>query len=157
MKDGDLMEIIIMTAMVGMLVYILGVEVAFILQILLGIMFVAMVLTAVFFVWTGLTLIGSKRRKAVYDRIDKAEGSPFRTAVYVAGGEELRNTFPSEMLLRSLLYNKDKPSSVRVTKKGKVYDRYSLITVVMGNVLAPLSVVGLAAWFSWANVFIVFK
>ena len=75
MKDGDLMEIIIMTAMVGMLVYILGVEVAFILQILLGIMFVAMVLTAVFFVWTGLTLIGSKRRKAVFDRIDKAEGA----------------------------------------------------------------------------------
>lgn len=151
------MEIIIIIVILGMLVYLLGVEMAFILQIILGMMFVAMVLTALFFIWTGITLIGSKRKKAFFDRIDKAEGSPFQTAVYLTDGKELRNAFPSEMMFRSLLYKKEKPTVVRVTRTGKVYDRYSVITVCLGLILAPLSVIGLAMWFSWANVFIVLK
>ena len=148
------MELLIIITMIAALVVILGVEMAFILQIMLGIMFVAMVLTALFFIWVGISLIGSERRKVTFDRIDKAEGSPFQTAVYTSGEKEYRNAFPSEMMLRSLLYRTDKTTSVRVTRHGKVYDAYSQITILMGLILAPLSVAGLAMWFSWANVFI---
>jgi len=135
------------------LVYLLGVELIFILQILLGMMLVAMVLTSLFFFWVGITFIGSERKKVRFDRIDKAEKSYFPTAVYVSGDKEFRNAFPSEMMLRGLLYKNEKTTTVRVTKHGKVYDIYSRITVLLGMILAPLSVIGMTLWFSWSNVF----
>jgi len=56
-------------------------------------------------------------------------------------------------MLRGLLYKNEKTTTVRVTKHGKVYDVYSRITVLLGLILAPLSVIGMALWFSWSNVF----
>lgn len=145
------MELIVTAAILVLLCYLLGVSMAFILQALLGLMLILLILISVFFAWTALTLIGSKRTKVTYDRIDKEGDLPFPTAVYVSGDKEYRNTFPSELLLKSLLYNRDKQVNVRVTRKGKTYDLYSLLTVYIGLVLAPVSAAALGYWFVWVE------
>lgn len=145
------MELIVTAAILVLLCYLLGVSMAFILQALLGLMLILLILISLFFVWAVLSLIGSKRTKVTFDRIDKAEDHPFPTAVYVSGDKKYRNTFPSELLLKNLLYKKDRTVNVRVTRRGKTYDLYSLLTVYIGLVLAPVSAAALGYWFIWAE------
>lgn len=145
------MELIVTAAILVLLCYLLGVSMAFILQTILGLMLILLILISVFFAWTALTLIGSKRTKVTFDRIDKSDDLPFPTAVYKSADKEYRNSFPSELLLKSLLYNRDKQVRVRVTRRGKTYDLYSLLTVYIGLVLAPVSAVALGYWFVWAE------
>ncbi len=139
------MEIIIGLAVVIGLLIMLGVNPFYIMEGVYVLMLLLLAATVVFFVITAISLIGSKKRRAAFDRIDKPEGKAFPSAVYISEGEEYRNSFPNEFVLKKLLYKKDREVILRVTKRGGVYDKYSVVTVLAGLVLGGASL-ALLGW-----------
>ena len=144
------MEIIIGLAVVIGLLIMLGVNPFYIMEGVYVLMLLLLAATVVFFVITAISLIGSRKRRAAFDRIDKPEGKTFPSAVYISEGEEYRNSFPNEFVLKKLLYKKDREVILRVTKRGGVYDKYSVVTVLAGLVLGGASL-ALLGWSFFAS------
>ncbi|MBR4622608.1 MAG: hypothetical protein IKO44_03625 [Ruminococcus sp.] len=140
------MEIVIGLVIIIVLLIALGVDTYYILLGVFLLMLLALAVTVIFFAATAFTLIGAQRRKVSFDRIDKAEGKRFNTAVYKDGEGEYRNAFPSEPLLKPLLYDKDRSTGIFVTKGGKAYDRYSIVTIIVGLTVGSASLALLGAW-----------
>lgn len=131
-------------AVVIALLIALGVSPFYIMEGVMILLMLTLYATLLFFVITAFTFIGSKRRTAKFERIDRPEGKAFPSAVYVSEGEELRNAFPNEFVLKKLLYKQGKETRLLVTRRGKIYDKYSLITVFVGLVLGTASAVFLS-------------
>ena len=141
------MEALVVLAIIIGLLWALDVSLVYIAEGLFILMMLVLGATLVFFAYTALTLIGSKKCSARFDRIDKPEGASFPSAVYVSDGEELRNAFPNEFVLKKRLYKSDKEVLLRLTGRGRVYDLYSRVTVYIGVVLAGASLAALIAMF----------
>ena len=133
------MEIVIGLGIVIGLLVVLGVSPLYIMEGVFVLMILVMAATFVFFAYIAVSLIGSKKRRAVFDRIDKPEKKPFPSAVYNTDDGEMRNSFPNEFVLKNRLYKKNREVFIRVTKRGGVYDRYSQITVIAGLILGGCS------------------
>ena len=101
-----------------------------------------------FFVVCGITLIGSKKITVKFSRIGKTKKDGFDTAFYTdVENNEYPNAFPSEMMFKRYLYNSDKQYTVRLCrKKNKVYDRYSVTTVITGLLLGGASFLGMVMY-----------
>ena len=140
-KGGDPLEIVIGLAVVIALLIALGVSPYYIMEGVMILLMLTLYATLLFFVITAFSFIGSKRRTGKFDRIDRPEGKAFPSAVYISEGEELRNAFPNEFVLKKVLYKQGEESKLLVTKRGKIYDKYSLITVFAGLVLGTASAV----------------
>lgn len=134
------MEAVIGLAIIITLLYVLGVNPYYIMEGVMILLILVLAATLLFFIATAISLIGSKRIKAVFDRIDKPEGKTFPSAVYISEGQELRNAFPNEFVLKKILYKKDREVTLRVTRGGKIYDKYSVITIVAGLLLGSASI-----------------
>ena len=141
------MEAVVVLAIIILLLWALDVSLVYIAEGLFILMMLVLGATLLFFVYTAVTLVGSKKRAARFDRIDKPEGASFPTAVYISGGEELRNSFPNEFVLKKQLYKPDKDVFLRVTRRGRAYDLYSRVTVYIGVVLAGASLAALVFMF----------
>lgn len=140
------MEIVIGLAIVIALVIMLGVDVYYILLGVFVLMLLTLLATVVFFAVTAMTLIRSRRETVSFDRIEKPEGGRFNCAVYKNDSGEYRNSFPSEPLLKKLLYDRNHSTSVRITSRGRCYDKYSLITIAAGLTFGTGSLILLSAW-----------
>lgn len=141
------MEAVIVLVIVIGLLWALDVSLVYIAEGLFILMMLVLGATLLFFVYTAVSLIGSKKRSARFDRIDKPEGASFPSAVYIAEGEELRNAFPNEFVLKKKLYRPEKQVFLRVTRRGRVYDLYSRMTVYIGIVMAGASLAALISMF----------
>lgn len=141
------MEAAIVLVMIVILLWALDVSLYYIAEGLFILMMILLGATLLFFAVTALSLIGSKKKRAVFDRTDKPEGKSFPSAVYISDGEEYRNSFPNEFVLKKMLYKQDREVFIRVTKRGRVYDLYSRLTVYLGVVLAGGSLVLLVILF----------
>ena len=141
------MEAVVVLAVIVLLLWALDVSLVYIAEGLFILMMLVLGATLLFFVYTAISLVGSKKRPARFDRIDKPEGASFPTAVYVSDGEELRNSFPNEFVLKKKLYKPDREVLLRVTGKGRVYDLYSRVTVYIGIALAGASLAVLTVMF----------
>ena len=139
-------EIVIGLVVVIALLIALGVNTFFILEGVLVLLLLVLLATLLFFVYTAFSFIGSERIAARFDRIEKPEGKAFSSAVYISDGEELRNTFPNEAIFKKRLYDKSRVITLIKTRKGKIYDRYSIVTVAAGLVLGTASMVLLGGW-----------
>ena len=139
------MEIIIGLVIIGVLIAALGVDIVFILQGVIIILMLVLTATLAFFVITAVTLIGSKKLTGRFLRIDKPEKG-FSCAVYQTDDGEKKNNFPCEMIMKKLLYDPDHETSLLITRKGRTYDRYSIITIAAGLVLGAASVFILGGW-----------
>ena len=133
------MEILISSVLIIAMLIVLGVSPYYILAGLLVIMLLILAATFLFFVYSALTLIRSHRVTGHFLRIDKP-GKGFPSAVYDTPEGELRNTFPCEMIFQKALYKPERVVMMLVTRKGRVYDRYSIITIVLGLILSSISV-----------------
>lgn len=142
------MEAVVVLVIVVVLLWALDVSLAYIAEGLFILMMLVLGATFLFFVYTAVSMIGSKKRRVRFDRTDKPEGASFPSAVYIADGEELRNAFPNEFVFKKRLYRTEREVFVRVTKRGKVYDLYSRVTVYLGTVLAGASLAALIVMFT---------
>lgn len=79
-------------------------------------------------------LLTSKWKDATFAGIDlPSEKSKFKVAFYEVDGEEIPCLFPEEGVFRNKLYREDRTYRVLVNRRlGKVFDRYAIITCVMG-------------------------
>ena len=141
------MEAAIVLVIIIILLWALDVSFYYIAEGLFILMMLLLGATLVFFAVTALSLIGSKKKRASFDRTDKPEGKSFPSAVYISEGEEYRNSFPNEFVLKKLLYKEGRDVYIRVTKRGRVYDLYSRLTIYLGLVLAGGSLALLAVMF----------
>lgn len=101
-----------------------------------------------FFVFFLCAMLRAEKQTARFVRFEKGGRDSFEHAVYEIGGEEFPAVFPAEPLFRSRLYRKERPVSVRLSrKKGRLYDRQTRVTIRIGTaaflVLSPLLLWGM--------------
>ena len=102
-------------------------------------MVLALMAMTLFFAVCVLTMIFSKRKKAVFSRVERAEGSKFKVAWYDIDGEEFPCIFPSEP---EGMYKKDRKCSVIYNRRiGRVFDIWSCMTCVLGFIFSFFSVI----------------
>lgn len=113
--------------------------------VVVGLM-VTTVMCEVFFAFSLIRLLLSKKVSGVFTRIGKKEKWRFDTAFYEVDGAEIPNIFPCEMTMRDKFYKKDKEIKLRKGIGGKcVYDMNATLTIIFGNVLF-----GVSSWlFIW--------
>ncbi|MBO6115682.1 MAG: hypothetical protein J6P14_00825 [Ruminococcus sp.] len=127
------MELILVLIVVIVLCKILGVSNEMIIAgglVLIELTIIAMLLLFAYFI---VRLLFTKRKKARFSRIDKAENGKYKVAFYIVDGEEYPCIFPSEVILNDKMYRTDKEYHVMFSKSmKKVYDIYTIITCVVG-------------------------
>lgn len=130
------MEFLAGAAVIIVLLYILGFGLNLIAS---GIGVCLLFVTAaceLFFLFSLVRLLLSKKVRGTFTRIDKKEKWRFDTAFYDVGGREISNIFPCEMTMRDRFYKKDKEISLRLGIGGKcVYDLNAALCIIFGNVL----------------------
>ena len=111
--------------------------------VLIGISVLIALVVAVLLIWSFVSIIlmlMSKWKTAAFSRIDlPKENSRFNVAFYVVDGEEVRNIFPDEGILKDKLYRSDKEYRVLYNKRiNKVFDRFSIATCIVGFIFGVL-------------------
>lgn len=138
------MEFFLVIAVIGVICFIFGVGTDFLLYAAGGI--VGLIIISMFLIFSrfAVILVFSKKKTAVFSKIDKPSDGKFKSAFYVIGEKEYPCFFPSEF---KIMYKKGKQCSVFLNKKrGRVFDRFSMITCIAGFVFS-LTVVGAVIWF----------
>ena len=130
------MEFIAGTAVIIILLYILGFGFNLIASGI-GVCLVAVtVLCLLFFVVFFVRLLLSKKVTGTFIRIDRLEKGHFDTAFYDVDGTEKACMFPCEMAMRDKFYKKDKPVKLLLDVRGKrVYDKNATLTILFGTLL----------------------
>lgn len=151
------MELLIGAIAVFGLLYLLGVEVMTLLSIVQMILTAATVLFLIFFVVCDILLLMSKKYRAQLVGVrstqtdengEQKKGMMYKAAFYLVGGEEMRNWFPAENVLKKRIYERT-DCTVRIVSLGKkrlVFDRHSVVIVITGTVLMGLCSIGLCVY-----------
>lgn len=143
------MQFIITLIIILLLCFILNVNINY---ILLGATILIAILSVCFtlgFSYCLIRLLCSKKRNATFLRLDNAKLINRKTAYYLVEGEEYPCIFPSENILDNLLYNPDKTYHVYLDiKKKTVFDRYSILTCILGLLFCISLDVGLILLFT---------
>jgi hypothetical protein len=138
-------EILFVIAVIVVLCLVLGVKKIYLIfgaLVLIGLAYAAtVILLSVFFV----IMILSKKKEAVFSRIDKSPKSRFNVAYYKIDEKEYPNIFPEEGFMRTKLYKSDKPCHVLLSRNGKfVFDKFSCTTCTIGFILGVGTVIAAA-------------
>ena len=130
------MEILILLVIAGIAVCVFTGNPGYILLAAAGILLLLFVLMTILFLYCTLRLVFSKKKGAVFVRIDKpGEDSRFKVAFYMVDGREYPCLFPEEGVFRSKLYRKERKCHVFVNyRMEKVFDRYAVTTCILGLV-----------------------
>ena len=152
-----------MVLMIGAVVcfamlYLLGVDVATLLNIVQMILTAVTALCALFFVFCDVILLFcSKKHAAQLVGIEKVrtgsdekskDGMMSKAAFYIVDGEKLRNWFPAETLMSKKIYEHNE-CYVRIAKLGKfrlIFDRHSVVIVVTGTILTGAVGIGFSVY-----------
>ena len=138
------MELFLVIAVIGVICIIFGIGTDFLLYAAVGLVGLIIISMFLIFLWFMAALVFSKKKNAVFSKIDKPSDGKFKSAFYVIGEKEYPCFFPSEF---RIMYKKDKQYRVLLNeKRGKVFDTFSMITCIAGFVFS-LTVVGAVIWF----------
>ena len=136
-RSTDMIEAIVILAVIIVLCIILGVSMDMMIIGAVGIVFLMILSMTLFFVYSTVRLVMSKKCSAKFLRIDKRESDVFSAAVYEIDGNEYFNAFPSEKLRR--IYKNNAQYEVLLNRHTKkVYDKLSVLTVVLGTISSLL-------------------
>ena len=92
-----------------------------------------------FFGYCTICLLCSKKKEASFVRMGQLGSSEYQVAYYLVEGKEYPCIFPKEGILEDKLYQRDKTYYVMLNKKmDKVYDRFALVTCLLGLVCSVL-------------------
>lgn len=123
-------EFLVVLIIIFMLLFMLG-GISF---VLVGLGFSLVLASAAvfgFFVYSLISLLRCKRKKAFFVEIKKSGKYGFKAAIYKIEDQKLANSFPCEAVLSRLIYVKNKECTV--FHRGKrVYDKISCVTIVSG-------------------------
>lgn len=106
------MEYVIGFGLAALIMLCLGFSLADVGMLLVWILAAIIVLTALFFTVCLFFLVASKPVKAEFLRFDDTKRFP--AAVYRVDGEERRNVFPCEMMLKKKLYVEEKGAEKQI-------------------------------------------
>lgn len=138
------MEFFLDIAVIGAICFVFGVGTDFLLYAAIGLAGLIVISMLLIFSRFMAALVSSKKKNAVFSKIDKPSDGKFKSAFYVIGEKEYPCFFPSEF---KIMYKKGKQCSVFLNEKtGKVFDRFSMITCIAGFIFS-LTVVGAVIWF----------
>lgn len=126
------MDIVIGGAMLVVLMLCLGFGWGDIALLGAGIVGIFIVLIGGFFVVCLVMLALSRRRSAVFVRLD--ENRRFPCAVYRINGADVVNMFPCEMVMRDKLYVPEKEIKVLYCRLNRsAIDNNALLTIIFGS------------------------
>ncbi len=145
------MELIILLLIVVIAICVFTGNTVYILLTAVGILLLFVALLLLVFLYCTVRLLFSKKREAVFVRIDKpTEKSKYKVAFYRVDGEEYPCLFPEEGILRPKLYPEGKKCHVFVNyRMKKVFDRFAVTTCILG--------LGFGILFSIGAVFLYFN
>lgn len=143
------MEYIIVLALLSIIFFCLGFSLGDVLMMLAVILCIGIVFVGAFFLFSLVVLIASRKVTASFVKMDDEGRYP--CAVYKIGDSELKNLFPSEMIMKDKLYVPDKEIKIRRCSFFKAaLDKNAVMTIVFGSaVFIPLSAAVILAmkWF----------
>lgn len=146
------MEVIIIISILLLLGIIFQVDRTVVILIALAVLCVVSLLLALFFLVACTLLVTSLRKKAECDGTDIPEGRKMKVAFYLIEGERYPCIFPSEGLSEDKFYRKGEARTVFLHKRLKrVFDRYAVMTCVLGLVFGISSSLGLC--YLWLSLF----
>lgn len=142
-----MVEVILTIVIVVVLCVCLGVDA----EVLMigGVCLAGLMLLAMFalFTYSIIRFAASKKCEAEFSRIDKNPKGQFNVAYYKIEGREYPCVFPSEPIMKKIIYNSEKKYTVRLDKRSQnVYDRHASLTCIIGFVFsfaAVMLIVGL--------------
>lgn len=139
------MEILIVLGIIIVFMVVLGISFLPIISAVLWMLEGMALLSLLFFLITAGILLFTKKRAASFEGLEKI-GKYGLHAIYKVEGEEYNNQFPTDPILKNLLYRK-KEVTVRVLKmreKLLVFDAVSQLVVWIG--LPAFAVISLLFW-----------
>ena len=141
------MELIFLVIIIAILISIFTGNPGYILVGVSGLLLLFAGLLTVVFLYCTICLLFSKKREAVFSRIDRPdEESKYKVAFYLVEGEEYPCLFPEEGIFRSKLYRKNSMCHVFVNyRMGKVFDRFAVTTCILGILCGVVLGFGIAA------------
>lgn len=137
------MEFFLAVAVIGAICFIFGVGTDFVFYAVGGL--VGLIIISMFLIFSRFmaALVFSKRKTAVFSKIDKPLDRKFKSAFYVIDEKEYPCFFPSEC---KIMYKKGKQCNIFLNEKmGKVFDRFSMITCISGFIFSLIAV-GSVIW-----------
>lgn len=147
---GDFVEYVIGFGLVAVIMLCLGFSLVDVGMFLVWILAAVIVLTALFFTVCLFFLITAKPAKAEFLRLDDTKRFP--AAVYRVDGEERRNIFPGETVMKKKLYIEGKKKRVLKSRIFRfVIDGNALATIILG---VCVSIPSAFATIMWAIDFI---
>lgn len=142
------MEIIVILVIVIVLCLVLDISLQFIVLGLIALIGVVSGLFALAFWGCAVCLLGARKKEASFLRIDRVKGGKFQAAYYLVDGQEYPCIFPKEVVLENRLYQTNKTYHVLLHEKmGKVFDRFAIVTCVLGLVAGTVLSVGILIYF----------
>ena len=128
------MEILLILIVIAIFVSVLTGNLGYVLFGMSGFLLLTAGLMVLIFLVCNVLLLTSKWKEAKFVGMDyPTEKSKFLVAFYLVDGEEIPCLFPEEGIFRDKLYREDKTYHVLLNRKlGRVFDRFSVATCILG-------------------------
>ena len=128
------MEILLILIVIAIFVSVLTGNLGYVLFGMSGFLLLTAGLMVLIFLACNVLLLTSKWKEAKFVGMDyPTEKSKFLVAFYLVDGEEIPCLFPEEGVFRDRLYQADKTYHVLLNRKlGRVFDRFSVATCILG-------------------------
>ena len=128
------MEILLILIVIAIFVSVLTGNLGYVLFGMSGFLLLTAGLMVLIFLVCNVLLLTSKWKEAKFVGMDyPTEKSRFLVAFYLVDGEEIPCLFPEEGVFRDRLYREDKTYHVLLNRKlGRVFDRFSVATCILG-------------------------
>ena len=128
------MEILLILIVVAIFVSVLTGNLGYVLFGMSGFLLLTAGLMVLIFLVCNVLLLTSKWKEAKFVGMDyPTEKSKYLVAFYLVEGEEIPCLFPEEGIFRDRLYQEDKTYHVLLNRKlGRVFDRFSVATCILG-------------------------
>lgn len=128
------MEYIFILIIIAVFVSVLTGKLWYLLFALAGFLLILSGMLVIIFSICSVLLLTSKWKKAQFLRVDlPSQEAKYKVAYYLVDGEEIPCMFPEEGIFRKILYRTDKTYHVLFHKKlGRVFDRFSMATCILG-------------------------
>lgn len=142
------MELIIVVVIILIFCLVLNVNINYIMFGFLALVGMFFALLTIGFTFCLVRLLLSKPKEAEFVKFDKAQKGKYKVAYYLIDGEEYPCMFPKEFIMENKLYSTEKTYKVMLNMRTKkVFDRYAIITCVLGLIFSVCFCVGLILFF----------
>ena len=134
------MELILGIVVIIIILLILGIGIDIIIFGFVGLLAVAAAGSELILLYFLVRLLFSKKRSAVFTRIDRQGNRRYDTAFYRTEEEgELPNVFPAEVVMKKRIYDSERTVDLRIDAGKKyVYDSNARATILIGVPLCTL-------------------